>query len=401
MKIIYFIVVFNLYLFQAKAYEYPYKKWDDSYTDSTVPVEISDSTPIKSQDGIGLCYAFSVTSLLENYRCRELHLDCSDPKEFLSPLDVSSYYQNKSLVEGGEPIKILSNIQRSKRKIAKEECVQFSALVHQMTDDKNLTYKNEKIGWSFLVQKWNEYKSVGVKVKSNDCVECLALEIKNALPNIQTPMRQLENAFTNAHTQEEFLYKSLLPVQCLEEENMIDIPSFVAKSYPGNDTKADASSLSKKVESLLLSNTPLEMSICTAKTFDGKCQKDKGHSIALFGIKQVCNTTKSDCKSVVKIKNSYGNQWQLQNNDGWVDLQTLVESSFVFESGNKISWIEKPGFVLTEKSLSKNSTQSKTSFNDNTPTKPSEYKGYTGMWKCPGAKFIDHYEAGCVPYKSK
>lgn len=394
---------FILFLFQAEASLYPYETLDSSYKDNTVPIEITPSTPVKAQDGIGLCYGFSTTSLLENYRCRELNLNCSDPHEFLSSLDVTSYYERKSLIEGGNAYRILSNLQSSKRKVAKEECVQFSALVHQMTDYKNNTYSNEKVGWSFLIKKWNEFKGLGKDVVRNDCVGCMADEIKKTLPNIQTPMDQLKDAFTSAHTMEEFLYKTILPSQCLDENKMANIPEFVTRTYPGFNDKVDAEGIAKKIESLLLSNIPVEIGICTQKDFNEKCMENNGHSIALFGIKEVCSHSKNDCRTMVKVKNSYGNSWQLQNNGGWIDLQSLAESSILLEKNNNISWIEKPGFKLVDKTLSKKSTRVITpptdTRNNSNIAVPGEYKNYKGIWKCPGNKFIDHYESGCVPMR--
>jgi hypothetical protein len=200
---------------------------------------------------------------------------------------------------------------------------------------------------------------------------------------------------------EEFLYKSLLPAQCLEENKMASIPEFKSKSYPGYNEKVNANAVAKKVESLLLSNIPVEISICTQKDFEGKCTADMAHSIALFGIKKVCSSKNNVCRTMVKVKNSYGNTWQQQNNNGWVDLKSLADSSFDLVQNNNISWIEKPGFILIEKSLSKKSVTSlMPSINNRSGGGiPSEYKNYHGIWKCPGAKFVDQYEPGCIPLK--
>src|SRR4051812_39031710 len=78
--------------FQVNASEYPYVVLPKSFIDVPGSIkEILPVTPSRSQDGLGICYGFSATSLLEHYRCRELKLDCSNPSEFLSTLDVTSY----------------------------------------------------------------------------------------------------------------------------------------------------------------------------------------------------------------------------------------------------------------------------------------------------------------------
>ena len=88
---------------KAYAGEYPYETLEPSFQNSGEIKTISPNSPIKAQDDIGICYGFSATSLLENYRCKELNLDCSDPKNFISTLDVTSYYKNQMLIEGAIP----------------------------------------------------------------------------------------------------------------------------------------------------------------------------------------------------------------------------------------------------------------------------------------------------------
>lgn len=383
----------------AEAYEYPYETPDNSYRDSGTPTEIYTSTPIKTQDGVGLCYGFSATSLLENYRCKELNLDCSDSNDFLSSLDVTSYYQHQSLTEGGNTYKLLSNIERSKRKLAKENCVKFSVLVHQMVDPKNNIIKDEKRGWIFLVKKWNEYKGIGEKVKRNDCVTCLSDSIKETLVNIETPRDQIKDAFLSARTLEEFIYKSLLPAQCLEDNKMISIPTFKTKTFSSKGANSDLESLTNKIESVIEAGIPLELGVCGQKDYYGACVKDKGHSIALFGIKEVCSSKNKDCKTLVKVKNSYGNTWQQRNNDGWVSLRSLAESSLLFTDENNITWLEKPGFILPEKIKKPLPVFTLPANNEGSRVIPSQYKSYNGIWKCPGSKFSDRYEPGCSPLK--
>lgn len=391
------ILLFSLNAFAT----YPYVTVDQDYTDNGSVYEVTPMSPIKAQDDIGLCYGFSATTLLENYRCHELNLDCSDPNDFLSTFDVTSHREVRSLVEGGNPTRILSNIERSNGKIAKEECVKFSTLVYQMANSQNQITTNEKKGWSFLIRKWNEYKGIddsGKTTKSNDCTSCLADTIKATLVNIKTPAEQIRNAFTDAKSVDEFLYKAILPAECLQDDKMANIPKFVTRTYPSGKENFSEEGMSKKIESLLISNIPVQISLCALP--GNPCPIDSGHATTLVGIKEVCKN--NDCKKVVKVHNSYGESWQRHNNDGWVDLNTLIESAHIFGENNSLTWIEKPGLKLTEKRLStKTYTQieppSYTPVNNS--TKPAKYKDYHGTWKCPGAKYTQEYESGCVPMR--
>lgn len=393
--LIYHILILNNIAFA----EIPYNTLDNSYVQKGEEINITPVTPIKSQDGIGLCYGFSATSLLENYRCRELNLNCNNPHEFLSSLDVTSYYGRERLVEGGDTYRILAHLESGRKKIAREECIKFSALVHQMADKQNKVTKDEKRGWVFLTTKWNEYKGLGDN-KRNDCVSCLAESIKSTLVNVKTPADQIKSAFIEAHTLEEFLYKALLPAQCMQDEQAAVMPAFVTKAYPGYNDKFSEEALMAKIETILRNNIPVELGICTSNA--RPCGKDSGHSIALFGIKEVCSKRTSECRKVVKVKNSYGMTWQNQHNDGWIDLKTLAEASHAQGEFNNISWIQKPGFVLTEnKNVSQPGRPTPPLMPTATtgPSIPAEYQNYRGTWKCPNSSYIDHYEPGCVPMR--
>jgi hypothetical protein len=397
-KLCLIFLILSTVLTEASA-QSPYNKAGPGFILSGTETIIEPATPIKSQDGIGLCYAFSATSLLESYRCRELNLNCNDPHEFLSTLDVTSNYENERLKEGGSTFRILSNLESGRKKIAREECIQFATLVHQMADNKNNMIKDEKRGWIFLTKKWNEYKGLG-DTKRNDCVSCLANSIKSTLVNIQTPSDQIKNAFLDAHTLEEFLYKTLLPSQCLLDSKMAAIPPFTAKIFPGYNEVATDRALTNKIEILLKNKIPLEMGICTDP--NRPCRENFGHSIALYGFKEVRSPNTGEIKKLVKVKNSYGMSWQKENNDGWVELSTLVEASLAQSQHENISWIQKPGFVPDEKVIAAASatTVPPARFipaRQGNSEVPAAYKNYHGIWKCNNSSFIDHYEPNCVP----
>lgn len=398
--------IFGLFFIASNAQAsdgYPYILKESGFTDTPGSINlITPNTSIKSQDGIGLCYGFSATSLLEHHRCSANNSNCQNPSDQLSSLDVTSYGDPGRIVEGGHTGRILSNIQ-SKRKVAKEECVQFSALVHRWSNNQGEMFNNEKGGWRVLVEKWREYKGLNQNTPRNDCVTCMADAIKSTLVNIQTPKDQLEDAFRSSNTLEQFLYKSLMPTHCLADNNLATIPPYNVRSFPTYKDTLTVDSLTKKVEQILLSGLPLEIGICTTLDFNGGCVKDQGHSIALFGIKETCSRSQGICKTMVKIKNSYGKTWQDENDDGWVDLKFLAESSVALSKNGNINWIEKPGFVLQNKSLTKSttviSTPSIPSNINRPPGIPSEYKNYKGIWKCPGNAFRDNYDVGCVPMR--
>lgn len=323
--------------FNLKA-EYPYEVLGSSYVDKEGTVTlIKEVTPTKAQDGVGICYGFSSTSLLESYRCRELKLDCSNTNEFLSTLDVTSNAlpEKKALQVIGNAYYVLSNIEKGKNNIARESCVQFSTLLHK----KFFYADSEKWGWEYLLNAWRDYKEKkDAKNKSVDCVSCVAQKIKNKMVGLKTSVEQIANALESASS-EEFLSKAVIPFECLEENRLAQIPRYVTKRFPDSATLPNTE-FKNTITRILKAEIPLEIGICTKLEDPTKCEYGQGHSVTLFGIKEVCK--KDQCKTVVKVKNSWGESWQKSHNDGWVDLDALVESSKIFRTYENITWIEKP-----------------------------------------------------------
>jgi hypothetical protein len=315
--------------------EYPYKTFNSSYVDKEETVKIiEERTPTKSQDGVGICYGFTATRLLETHRCRELKLDCSDPNEALSTLDVSSYamMDKKSLQMFGYAYTVLYYIYNGQNSIAKESCIQFSTLLH-----KKFFSKSEQVGWEYLISNWKDYRDNKVKNKSNDCVSCVAQKIKKEMVGLKTSIEQIAKAL-ESNSQEEFLEKAVIPTECLEEAKIAKIPPFSPKKYP--EANLPNTDLKNVVTTLLNAGTPLEMAICHIPEEEDECKDGAGHSVALYGIKEICK--KNDCKTVVKVINSFGESWQQSHNDGWIDLDTLVESSKRLRNKDEnISWIER------------------------------------------------------------
>jgi hypothetical protein len=322
--------------------DYPYQTLNSSFKDKGELIEIYPNTPAKDQGQIGLCYGFAAASLLEHYRCRELRLSCTDSKDMISVLDVTSYEQGseKGLKEGGMPLFILGHISNSEKKIAKEECAPYSSLLRQV-EYQGKSYKNEFIGWQFLTEGWRKlHYERALSKNSNECTKCMAQNIKCQLSNLKTPMEQIELALKDAEEVEKFLYKTIIPRRCLDDSQTLEIPDFEVKSFPTFKDSLESTPLKKKITELLESHTPIQINICVEKNISNKCSA--AHSIDLFGIKNVCSEISKDCKKLVKVKNSYGKDWQTMNNDGWVDLDTLIESAKDFSEGNNIIWLEKP-----------------------------------------------------------
>jgi C1A family cysteine protease len=71
------------------------------------------------------------------------------------------------------------------------------------------------------------------------------------------------------------------------------------------------------------------------KNIDGTITRSDSstiHSIVICGYKKVINPENGKVLEVFKVQNSYGTDWQLQNNNGWIDAEKLLENTPAFWS---------------------------------------------------------------------
>ena len=64
-------------------------------------------------------------------------------------------------------------------------------------------------------------------------------------------------------------------------------------------------------------------SLCVSQNKGEECNET--HSLVFSGFKQVRNG--DTIKDVFKVHNSWGQEWQIRNNDGWVDADLICENT--------------------------------------------------------------------------
>lgn len=124
--------------------------------------------------------------------------------------------------------------------------------------------------------------------------------------------------------------------------------SFRARPTPKfhqNEVKITAKAeLFPLISSVLASKRPLQLNtVCLRPIAEGrKCES--WHTIVISGVRTVCSVGpgSSDCRPELKVHNCWGEKWQRENNDGWVDAAMLIEhvnyGQSYFERG-EVSWL--------------------------------------------------------------
>lgn len=327
-----------------------YRRLGKLYKDTQVHT-IDNYPTIRTQDGVGICYAVTVTQLLNYQYCKQNKLNCKEAKNQISLLDVTAYseYYAKTISEGGYPHSLLRSLKQQTDSIFKEQCLPFELLSHK-DGEKD---KAQGQGYKSLREIYDKHP----RYLSPEEQMCHAKTIKSIL-SIEKDIEAILNAF-QATSVAQFVYEVAVKDECLDEQQKIDLPDFHTGVYPSFSDQEEATpeSLLGKVEKLVLNDIPVGISFCTNSS-----EECGAHAVSINGIKEVCN--KDDCRIMLKLHNSYGQSWQNFYNGGWVDGENLMRSALQYNKKNLLTWISeyKSEKDIPEKTL-KRSRPKKSSHN--------------------------------------
>ena len=298
--------------------------------------EIQNFPPVRSQDGVGLCYAFSSTALLNYEYCKQNGLDCKDPKNQLSVLDVSAHYKyfEKAISIGGIPGDLLSNLKaQSLMGLYTEECLPFELLAHKDADNRHAAQME-------AIRELKRIFNMQPRRLDDDRKACLAREIQGILP-IQKDVGEIMDAYY-ANSPEQFIYQVAVKDECKDERKRVKAPNFHVGQYPRRSeaSQANAESTLAKIEKLVLNDIPVSLSICSSEFFSpGNPQSCGPHALTVTGVKESC--LQNNCVTLLKVHNSYGQIWQERNNDGWVEADSLIRRARAYHPDRYMTWISE------------------------------------------------------------
>lgn len=327
----------------------PYMVAGPGYVDvAGSKVEISNMPRVRSQDHIGICHAFSATTLAQKYYCDLQKItNCAEvlPDKEISPLSVLSFQyldENKKKENiavndrslrliGGSSFLNLWNSQDS-FSFFQESCFPFDQFVEKFGQNKEMMDATiAKLERFYKANKKNATESDAVE----SCTSCL--EEENKLVSSIFPedkyKKKLEHGLSK-NTFYEFLYETLFAAGCKK----INMPSPNVNFYPEKGQECTSTELKSKIKQVLDSGVPLQISSVCSK-IEEACDK---HGFVLSGYKKVCKSN-GECLEMVKAHNSYGKEWQTKANGGWIVFDELIKHTSN-RNGSKhldasISWL--------------------------------------------------------------
>lgn len=298
--------------------------------------EIQNMPPVKTQDTMGECRAFSLATIIQKFICDNTKpkdpskkiTECNPPT---SDREISYFgmmiYTNSILANARtlqpnqkEQIRtdsIITKIATSGDGYVLESCKPFDKLANNFSfynsrGDKKaeafLTYTQE------LYSKRSKTEAAAVE----DCPECLK-QLSN-MTGLDESVINLKQALSKK-SYDEFLYTLFFADCKLREVSR----GFRQVKYPQESSKLSNEDLKNRIRQGLNADHPvLFPNLCMEKVDDkGNC--NSGHSIVISGFKKICCNDK--CTDIFKVHNSWGQDWQDRNNDGWVSADNLLDST--------------------------------------------------------------------------
>ncbi|MFS4459479.1 hypothetical protein [Bdellovibrio sp. HCB2-146] len=349
-----FVLVIALWSWEfAKAIPHsPFTLISKTQKEVCEPTEIANMPRVRSQDSLPICDSFSSATVLQYQICKINKIDnCAGVSRDLeiSPLSTLAWthtdkgagvhetrnHQNLNFyANAGGATDALSNSSKSFTFIS-DACFPIDQLANSFGDNADDRIRN-------VVEKI-EKEYMRAKTESGYCEDCLkgaALEM-----GITTSLEDLRSKVSASKEQDdtpaEFLYRLMLK-GCTKGQISLR-PSKTPKFNMFPPSKDSYTGLINKIKEVLSSKNPL--------TFDGVCLQYegkkcvKGHSVVISGYRKVCKQNsdcKTECREVLKVQNSWGADWQKQNDDGWVDAKSLL--SYVTDNPdlmqNSLAWYQ-------------------------------------------------------------
>ncbi len=339
-----------------------------------------------SQDAFGNCYAVSTAYVLDATNCRtQGDKDCRklgdqfsfsrfDIARFGNSLASRPEYRDfyPGISEGGSPKAILHNIVKMRGNVASQKCSAIEKILTNFSDKESMQ-KAQARKWLKLKNAYETFQD-----QKKKCESCALNFASTAMEDISKDFNiQKDNAevlkLFGEKTYDIFLDKLFVPEECsgpknsvrLEDADKLEIGAFppdtlknsnfddsinaiknaLSKSYPvlvsnvclGENFNIEAT----QKQALALKKQAIEgrsASMRSGEKNQGFCPD--AHSVVISGYRKICkkHATPEDCRHSLKIENSWGEEWQKSNNDGWVDAQIFMDRTAYL--GQNLLWIE-------------------------------------------------------------
>ena len=300
-------------------------------------IEIADMPAYKTQDELGECRAFSLATLLQHYTCQKWKSDIPDCKNPPADSAISYFglmaYTNQIVDKkysfqanqknNTSMLDIINSLAKSGNQLILENCKPFENLINNFSISVSGWETKRDEFFNYLKNIFDTLKGT-YEVNMKDC----SYEVRklNDYVNLNFNQKSLKSALTKIDF-DHFLY-TLFFSDC----KMENFPSgFRAMAFPLDGINVTSTEIKDKIKQGLKEYKPIMYcGLCISENLGTKCEVS--HSIIISGYKQIKN--KNNIKDAFKVHNSWGSEWQKNNNDGWIDADIFLQNSVKVKANN-------------------------------------------------------------------
>lgn len=328
-------------------------------------IEVTNMPRVIQQGGLGICAAATASVLIDHSTCKSKGIsNCSDmgDENRTSIIDLLRYsppdsdeldssekwakaaYRSEFTglnIKTGHLAGILYKAlpYGGGVNLLKESCAPF-ARIQSGLDDRLAAVEADVKKWQSIEDSYKEFQLKGCI----DCAESYADEMgKNLVAdfNLTFSLVELPEALIQP-TFEEFLNIMLIPLKCEVDmmERLAYDRNLTFDHFPHTEGDYSYGEFMDFIKQKLTRQIPLGFAFCASvEVAPGGIQacKKEGHALVIKAYKEVCDSS-GICKEALQVQNSWGQGWQDENANGWLDARTLVDRSFYRPSS--FSWVE-------------------------------------------------------------
>jgi hypothetical protein len=292
-------------------------------------IVIANMPAYQTQDDLSDCTTFALGVILQKHNCDEWTKDipdCENPPNDLaiSYFGLSIYTHNNTKEKKSYAINserprnmydVLLEISRINLFIL-ESCKQFYKLVESFSLNGQAGFDKRDRFFEYL-NKLYKQKNAQEEDDVTDCSECLDEIVKLTGMNVES--FNMKKALSK-DSFDKFLY-SLFFDNC---ELFPFADGYKPNAYPRDNADVSPNEVKNKVIEILKKNKPVYLTnLCIEKISTNEC--NSLHALVVSGYKKVYQSSNPNKrKELFKLHNSWGEDWQKQNNNGWVDADILV-----------------------------------------------------------------------------
>lgn len=374
-----------------------FSRVDNSVFTEVAEVVVAKNLPRRfSQGSFGNCYAMTAGFLLDAANCRSLERlaaqsgtplkadSCKElPDEFsYSRLDLSRFGRIFSterllrkdyggLAEGGSTAYILATVVGFRLSVMNQECASLDKVLIDFDGNEDVARERRR-RWDILRKIYEEYQESSKCTSCQEKILAASKELVLSNFNIKKNDEELLRVFSSK-SYDVFLDRLLIPFSCEESRvRMFDASDKALVLFPEQiGVLSNFRDTLSVIRSQLMKNTPIAVdALCLENDLSvddlQKQYKDHKrldsvrvssprspcvdmHAVVISGYKRICQKSdKNKCEDALKIENSWGEDWQKKNDDGWVQAKSFLDKTGYLSQ--QFMWIEDKKEIFIPKS---------------------------------------------------